>query len=126
MRNNCVYNPDGANYSGLSAGMGDIQVDPKLVAVRYGQLHIQPDSPCVDAGYDAAVQLEWVDMDGQPRIQGAHVDIGADESDGTAWTFAPTVVRVSATGNDANDGSSWALAKKTVQAGINAASAGRW
>ncbi len=87
LRNNCVYNPDGANYSGLSAGMGDIQVDPKLVAVQYGQLHIQPDSPCVDAGYDAAVQPEWVDMDGQPRIQGAHVDIGADESDGTAWTF---------------------------------------
>ena len=33
------------------------------------------------------------------------------------------VVRVSPTGDDAHDGSSWALAKRTVQAGINAASA---
>ena len=61
-------------------------------------------------------------MDGQPRIQGAHVDIGADESDGTTWTFTPTVIRVRPTGNDSNDGSSWALAKKTVQSGIDAVS----
>jgi len=122
LKNNCVYNPNGYNYSGLSPGTGDISADPKLVAWEYGQVHIQSDSPCRDAGDDSAVQPGWADMDGQVRIQGAHVDIGADESDGTVWTFTPVIVRVNPSGNDANDGSSWALAKRTVQAGLNAAS----
>ncbi len=122
LSNNCVYNPGGTNYYGLSAGVGDISVDPKLVAVEYGQVHIQPDSPCRDAGLDSAVGVGWTDIDGQPRIQGAHVDIGADESDGTTWAFTPVVVRVKPTGNNASDGSTWALAKRTVQAAVNAAS----
>jgi len=120
LRNNCVYNPSGYNYAGLSPGQGDISTDPKLVAVEYGQVHIQPDSPCRDAGDDSAVQPGWLDMDGQARIRGLHVDIGADESDST---FTPVIVRVSPTGDDANDGSSWALAKRSVQAGADAASA---
>ena len=126
LKNNDVYNPAGYNYSGLTdptGTNGNISADPKLVSVAYGNLHIQPDSPCRDAGYDAAVQPGWPDVDGQPRIQGSHVDIGADESDGTVWSFTPLVVRVRPSGNDANDGSSWALAKRTVQAGITTAAA---
>ena len=35
-------------------------------------------------------------MDGQARTLGAHVDIGADESDGTIWPHGPyVIVRVS-------------------------------
>jgi parallel beta-helix repeat protein len=123
--NNCVYNPDGYNYSGLSPGTGDISADPELADSRYGNLHIQPDSPCRDAGDNSAVQPGWKDMDGQDRIQpaGGTVDIGADESDGTTWPTGPyVIVRVSPDGNDANDGSSWALAKRSVQAGMDAAS----
>lgn len=123
LQNNCVYNPDGYDYSGLSAGTGDISADPKLAGWQYGNFHIQPDSPCIDAGDDSAVQPNWVDMDSQARIQGAHVDIGADESDGTQWATGPyVIVRVSPSGNDENDGSSWESAKHTVQAGIDAAS----
>ncbi|MEN6519623.1 MAG: right-handed parallel beta-helix repeat-containing protein [Armatimonadota bacterium] len=36
--------------------------------------------------------------------------------------FGQTIIRVSTGGNDSSDGSSWTLAKKTIQAGINAAS----
>ena len=122
LRNNCVYNPGGYNYSGLTAGVGDKSMDPKLVSYEYGQVHIQPDSPCKDAGYDAAVGMGTLDMDSEVRISGSHVDIGADESNGATWTYTPTVIRVGTTGNDTNDGSSWDLSKKTVQAAINAAS----
>ncbi|MBP7937731.1 MAG: SUMF1/EgtB/PvdO family nonheme iron enzyme [Phycisphaerae bacterium] len=122
LRNNCVYNPDGTNYSGLGVGTGDISVDPQLLAADYGEVHLKAGSPCIDTGLDSVVQPAWVDMDGQPRIQGAHVDIGADEFNGSTPPFTAKVVRVSPSGNDANDGSSWLLAKRTVQAGIDAVS----
>ena len=123
LHNNCVYNPNGINYSGLTAGVDDISVDPLLVAAGYGEFHLSASSPCLDAGLDSAVPPGSVDMDGEPRIQGGHVDIGADEFNGTAPPFTPRVVRVTPSGNDANDGSSWTLAKRTVQAGIGAVSA---
>jgi len=124
LRNNCVYGNTMYDYQGLSPGVGDILQDPKLGSTTYGNVHIQPDSPCVDTGDDSAVQADWLDMDGQLRIQGAHVDIGADEADGTTWPEGPyAVVRVKLVGDDANDGSSWALAKRTVQAAIDTAHA---
>jgi hypothetical protein len=125
LRSNCVYgNPEG-NYFGVTdptGTNGNVSVDPKMAQTPYANAHIQPDSPCVDAGDDSVIKSDWVDMDGQPRIQGAHADIGADESDGTAWPAMPVViVRVSHGGNNANAGSSWLLAKRTVQAGVDAA-----
>lgn len=125
-RNNCLYDnatlpqQSGADPSGTN---GNFTADPKFAIWEYGNLHLAADSPCRDAGDDSAVAADDMDMDSQPRIQGAHVDIGADESDGRTWTFSPRIVRVSLSGNDANDGSTWALAKKTIQAGINLASA---
>lgn len=123
LRNNCVYGNGSYDYLGLSAGTGDISADPLLAAREYRNIHIQPNSPCVDAGWTEAPGIAALDTDGQPRIGNGVVDIGADESDGTAWPVgANIVVRVSASGDDANDGSSWALAKKTVQAAVDAAS----
>jgi pectin methylesterase-like acyl-CoA thioesterase len=75
-------------------------------------------------GDDSASSSILIDIDGGPRKLGEHVDIGADESDGTDWpAYVPTIIRVSPTGDDANDGSSWDKAKKTIQAAIDAASA---
>ncbi|MEI6914421.1 MAG: right-handed parallel beta-helix repeat-containing protein, partial [Armatimonadota bacterium] len=119
--NNCVYNPGGVNYRNVPPGPTDILVDPEFASASNGHLHVQPDSPCVDAGLDSKVELDWTDIDGQPRVNGIHVDVGADESNGTLWPVQPMVVRVSPRGNDVNDGSSWTLAKKSVQAGIDAA-----
>ncbi|UCC32351.1 MAG: right-handed parallel beta-helix repeat-containing protein, partial [Phycisphaerales bacterium] len=125
LRHNCVYGNAEYDYYGLTdptGTHGNISADPRLADPAYGNVHIQPDSPCVDAGSNADTSGD-LDIDGEPRIQGGTVDIGADESDGTVWPAGPYVlVRVSPTGNDANDGSSWALAKRTVQAGIDAAS----
>lgn len=121
LQNNCIYNPNGTNYNGLSPGAGDISVDPQLVASGYGNYHLKSGSPCIDTGLDSVVQPGWLDMDGELRTQGAHVDIGADEFNGVQPSFAVNIFRVSTSGNDSNNGSTWALAKLTVQAAIDAA-----
>ncbi len=127
MRHNCVYGNAGFDYVGLddpTGTDGNISADPLFADRAYGDWHIQPDSPCVDAGNNDFVFGEF-DIDGEPRVHpiGGTVDIGADESDGTIWPAGPyVIVRVSTDGADDNDGSSWALAKRTVQAAIDVAS----
>ena len=127
LRCNCVYRNPQADYTGLTDPTGtdgNFSADPRFASASYGEMHIQPDSPCRDAGDDSIVQSDWMDMDGQARILGTHADIGADESDGTTWPSGPNrIVRVSPVGSDGNDGSSWLLAKRTVQAGIDTAAA---
>jgi hypothetical protein len=116
------------NYQGLpdqTGSNGNLSVDPRFARYELGELHLQPDSPCIDAGSAAAVDAAWTDIEGQPRVQGAGVDLGADESDGTLHPAPWPVVHVSPTGSDAQDGATWATAKRTVTAGIaRAASTG--
>ena len=119
LRYNCVFGNDQFDYLGTDPDATDISQDPRLASASYGNVHIQSDSPCRDAGDDSVIVSGWLDMDGQPRIQGDHVDIGADESDGTIWTVSRPIVRVATDGDDANDGSSWALAKRTIQGAID-------
>jgi outer membrane protein assembly factor BamB len=46
----------------------------------FGDLHLQNSSPCIDTGDPfLPVAPNSVDMDGQPRIMGSTVDMGADE-----------------------------------------------
>ncbi|GMV36949.1 MAG: hypothetical protein AMXMBFR61_14570 [Fimbriimonadales bacterium] len=77
--NNCVYGNTNYNYSGVSPGSSDISVDPKFWNLALGDLHLKDGSPCVDAGDDSFVQPGQTDIDGQLRIYGPRVDIGADE-----------------------------------------------
>jgi len=52
----------------------------------FGDLHLQSTSPCIDAGFPNFLGVSnSVDMDGQPRIIGEHIDMGVDE-------FAPMLV----------------------------------
>lgn len=99
---------------------GNISADPLLANFKIGDFHLQPGSPCVDAGSTALAALQDADLDGQPRVQGGAVDIGADESDGTRWNVPTPVIRVSPVGDD-TDGLTWATAKRTVASGIAAA-----
>lgn len=121
---NCVYGNAKHDFYGPYDTYYNVKADPKLADRTHGNVHIQPGSPCINAGLAAAMGILPTDCDGQERVQGGRVDIGADESDGTTWAAGPyAVVRVSPHGSDSNDGSSWALAKQTLQAGIDAASA---
>jgi hypothetical protein len=75
--NNCVFG-NGTNYplSDLTGTNGNISVDPLLAAPN--DYHLSPDSPCINAGNNAFV-FTGTDIDGNPRIAGGTVDIGAYE-----------------------------------------------
>ncbi len=55
----------------------------------YGDFHLQPGSPCIEAGIKISPFSGDVDMDGQPRLAGKFVDIGADEYQFLARVEAP-------------------------------------
>jgi hypothetical protein len=53
--------------------------DPLFVNAAAGDYHLLPNSPCVDTGDDSVLATGETDLDGRPRIAGAHVDRGAYE-----------------------------------------------
>jgi hypothetical protein len=79
IRNNCIYG-NTTNYvrmEDLTGNNGNISADPLLAATD--DFHLSAGSSCIDAGDDGVPQPGWLDLDGQGRKAGAHVDIGADE-----------------------------------------------
>jgi len=62
-----------------TAGVGNITNSPGLLDFPYSahEYHLAPSSPCINFGTNYAWMT--VDIDGQPRIQQAIVDMGADE-----------------------------------------------
>ena len=123
MTNNCVFGNGTDDFVGFpspTGTRGNIGVDPRLAELEsFGMVHLLPDSPCRDAGEPAAVPVDYLtDLDGEPRFQGARVDIGADETDGLKSSFPPRVVRVGPEGDDGQDGSAWPLAKRSVHAAL--------
>ncbi len=75
--------------STVELGLGNMDEDPMLVLAgaldlqgvyTQGDLHLQRGSPCIDAGDPGFIALPGqTDMDGQARVSGTAVDIGADE-----------------------------------------------
>ena len=77
--NNDVFN-NTQNYIGLPSGTHDISLDPGFINEALGDFHLNPTSPCIDAGNNSAVPA-WLttDFEGNPRIFHGNVDIGALE-----------------------------------------------
>ncbi|HKW29168.1 MAG TPA: choice-of-anchor Q domain-containing protein [Verrucomicrobiae bacterium] len=91
--NNCIiyYNtaPSGSNWSWVTyhvnccttpaqVGVGDITNEPSFVNPAACDFHLLSNSPCINSGNNAYVTTA-TDLEGDPRIVGGTVDIGAYE-----------------------------------------------
>jgi hypothetical protein len=76
-------------WTGQWPGVGNIDADPCFVEPGYwdanglwveGDYHLLPDSPCIDAGDpDNMAGPDETDLDGNPRVIGGRIDMGACE-----------------------------------------------
>ncbi|MEJ2722644.1 MAG: right-handed parallel beta-helix repeat-containing protein, partial [bacterium] len=92
-------------------GGGNIDGDPLFVDAPGGNVRLSLESPVIDAGNNAAPNVTATDYDGNPRIVGAAIDMGAFE-------FAcPAASRifVDAVATGAESGASWTDAFTTLQ-----------
>ncbi|MBL8800640.1 MAG: right-handed parallel beta-helix repeat-containing protein [Planctomycetes bacterium] len=74
------------NYScvqgltGSFGGTGNIGADPLFASAPTGNYHLRFGSPCIDAANPAlSPSPTELDIDGEPRLVGVRVDMGADE-----------------------------------------------
>ena len=86
-----IYGHTTVRYSDVRGGWpgtGNIGVDPRFVEPGYwdgniwvdGDYHLLLNSPCIDAGDPNFVAgVNDVDIDGEQRLWGNRVDIGADD-----------------------------------------------
>jgi len=80
---NNVWNNAGGDYQAMNNQTGanrNISQDPLFVNPTGTDYHLQPDSPCINGGDpDFIPEPNQKDIDGDPRVFAAIVDIGADE-----------------------------------------------
>jgi len=102
--NNCIvyYNAanSGANYffstlnyccalPAAGSGAGNITAEPRFSDLANGNLRLQSNSPCINAGANTYA-TNMTDLDGRPRLVGGAVDLGAYEYQGPGFSqFIP-------------------------------------
>jgi hypothetical protein len=91
----------------LDYGPGNIETDPLFINPAESDYHIQETSPCINAGDPTYTSSSnETDIDGEKRIAGSGVDIGADEipalSIEAEIKIAPQTISLKSSGNYIN------------------------
>jgi len=95
-RNNCVFGNTNANYDVVTAGTGDVSVNPQFAEPAEFNYRLLGTSPLLDAGANSFL-VGPADLDAAPRLEGATVDIGAYEYQ--APNIAPMVALITPVNN---------------------------
>lgn len=100
-----------------SSGANNFTNPPLFANLAGGDYHLNPGSPCINAGSNSAITNQ-VDLDGNPRIVGGIVDLGAYE-------FQSPVKYVSiANPSPVAPFTNWTTAATRIQDAVDAANAG--
>ncbi|MEM6700815.1 MAG: choice-of-anchor Q domain-containing protein, partial [Bacteroidota bacterium] len=114
---NCIVGNDTNNT--FAGSDGNINQNPLFVDAANGDLSLQASSPAVESGTNSAVSGIAGDIDGNARIIGCSVDIGAYEFQNPQVT--PSIIYVDQNVIGSNkDGTSWANAFTDLQDAIDA------
>jgi beta-lactam-binding protein with PASTA domain len=110
----------------VTAGTGNITVNPMFVNPAAGDFRLRAESPCVNTATETGAPA--LDFLGRARPQGTEVDMGAYEyypGDEANSVIPPAVLRVNAASSaSAPDGLTWATAYSTLQAAVDRAGFG--
>lgn len=121
-----LYQPAGVYSSCTSptnnlTGSSNLIASPAFVNVDAGDVHLATWSPCVDAGNSNAT-YEPTDLDGNPRILGKSVDMGAYEYQ-EDFTNVVHFVSLNST-KPVSPYTNWQTAATSIQTAINVSSPG--
>ncbi|MDD5679230.1 MAG: MBG domain-containing protein [Kiritimatiellae bacterium] len=83
--NNCMMSTNGVT------GFGNITNDPAFLNFADGNYRLGARSPCKNAGTNQAWMIGATDWDGNPRMIGPNVDMGAFENP-MSWTVVPVTL----------------------------------
>ena len=102
---------------GLS-GSGNLTNDPQFVDAPAGNYRLATTSPCINVGTNQAWMTGKTDLDGNPRIIAATVDLGAYEY------VSYEILYVATNGGNVWPYATWANAATTIQAAVDAVATG--
>jgi hypothetical protein len=112
-------------YQGATNGLGlnNTIMPPLFVDLAGGNYHLASNSPCINTGTNLYVKTQ-VDLDGNPRIYGGTVDMGAYENQSVTQANAYTYYVNASNAAPVSPYITWDTAATNIQDAIDIANAG--